>query len=105
MVVRIAGRCATLCAITSRHLVLMEARRPAKEVGLLSLPDELLVKVAVRTRYVQKNGHSDMQSWPFAASTCKRLSKLQLSPMLDLDKWNSEAPQTCSVLPLPSDNV
>ena len=61
------------------------------EVSLLSLPDDLLADVAYKTRNWQDK--EEYRSWAFAASTCKRLWKLQLPFSIWIDKWENEAPQ------------
>ena len=56
-----------------RRKVITSAKRTAQTtVGLLSLPDELLEKIALETCT------QDDRYWARAAATCKRLSELQL---------------------------
>lgn len=51
--------------------------RMAQEAGLLSLPDKLLTRIALRTND-QRPGSEPFKDWARAALTCKRLWELQL---------------------------
>ena len=67
----------------------MKAARMSQGVGLLSLPDELLAKVAVGTFcYIDAKPYND---WVSAAMACKRLRDLQLSSHIYVKEYTSEA--------------
>ncbi len=63
-------------------------RRRAQEVGLLSLPDELLAKIALETRDWEE--HEPLIHWVEASSTCKRLWELQLPCASVIDSFEGE---------------
>ena len=61
----------------------------ADQIGLLSLPDEILAMVALKTR---KDRWWPFRDWAKAATTCKHLWELQLPFCRILDvTWNGEA--------------
>lgn len=66
----------------------MDERREAPEVGLLSLPDELLTKIAKTTH--SSKFDEGYRAWACAASTCKRLRDVQLSSISRVKHWTSE---------------
>ena len=69
----------------------MKQGRTAQRVGLLSLPDELLTKVALNTC---EGNDKHLRHWAKAALTCKQLFGLQLySKRIDatVRKWQSES--------------
>ncbi|CAL5220534.1 g2568 [Coccomyxa viridis] len=65
----------------------MDERREAPEVGLLSLPDELLTKIAKTTH--SSKFDEGYRAWACAASTCKRLRDVQLSSISRVKHWTS----------------
>ena len=61
----------------------------AEEVGLLSLPNNLLAKVAHKTE--QFDDVEKLRQWARASTTCRRFSELQLSGCPIIKSWNSMA--------------
>ena len=61
----------------------------AEEVGLLSLPDEILAKIACKTE--QSDDVERLGQWAIASTTCRRLSELQLSGFPIIKSWKSKA--------------
>ena len=72
--------------------LIVSGKRTAQTTGLLSLPDELLVKIAHETY----SRHE--KSWAVAAATCKRLWELQLSSAPVVETCQSEASRLLSYL-------
>ena len=69
----------------------MKQGRTLQRMGLLSLPDELLTEVALKTC---KGDNRQFMHWAKAALTCKRLCKLQLCPerTVTIRHWQSATP-------------
>ncbi len=88
------------------HTVVL-IRQMASITGLLSLPDELLASIAKRTHNFRER-HNELKYWARAASTCKRLSEVQLCSSQPIHNWKSEAskmhpqgyPHPCTVCKL-----
>ena len=77
----LASTVSSLCP-TMHPKLIMIGKRTAQPTGLLSLPDELLVKIACSR---------DESDWAGAAATCKRLWDLQLSSAPVVETCQSEA--------------
>ena len=72
----------------------MRAQRRAQKTGLLSLPEDLLAKIALMCTY-SKDGNG----WNAAAKTCKRLWAVQLSSDPTFDSTSCKAfPPGCICL-------
>ena len=62
----------------------------ACNIGLLSLPDEILARIAEFTHnYCER--HNELKYWARAASLCKRLSEVQLCSGQAIHNCRSEA--------------